>query len=200
MNATILNGALAGDGFVDGVQELLAGQLAAAGCQVRTWTLRDEKMAYCLGCFECWTRYPGLCRIDDAGREVTASLIGSDLVIYLSPVTFGGYSSELKKALDRSICLVMPFFTRIDGEVHHRPRYERYPGLVGVGVLPAADPEQERIFAALLGRNALNLHAPFNAAGFVYRNQQAGMIRTRLNHLLREIGLAQPQLAPEVMA
>src|SRR5690606_3517069 len=110
-------------------------RLVSRGEKVQTWTLRDEKVAYCLGCFECWTKSPGICRIDDAGRAIAASIIAGDLVVYLTPVTFGGYSSALKKAVDRSICLVSPFFTQIDGEVHHQPRYDRYPALLGIGVL-----------------------------------------------------------------
>lgn len=48
---------------------------------------------------------------------------------------------------------------KIEGEVHHKPRYERYPRLMGVGVLPQPDEESERIFTTLVSRNAINLHA-----------------------------------------
>ena len=171
MKATLLNGALPGDSFVDAVGAALQDTLQAEGWTVRPWTLGDEKIAYCLGCFECWTKTPGLCRIDDTGREVVESIIGGDLTIYLTPITFGGYSSELKKAVDRSIGLLSPFFTHIDGEVHHQARYDRYPSLVGVGVLPAPSPAQEQIFDTLVGRNAINLHAPKHSSVVLYRNQ-----------------------------
>ena len=144
-----------------------------------------QKIAYCLGCFECWTKTPGLCRIDDSGREVVESIIGGDLAIYLTPITFGGYSSELKKALDRSIGLISPFFTRIDGEVHHRARYDHYPSIFGVGVLPAPHPAQEQIFATLVGRNAINMHAPRHSSVVLYRSQEpaaaAAALRGTLN-------------------
>ena len=171
MQATILNGALHGDDFVDAVGAALRDHLQAAGWAVTPWTLRDDKIAYCLGCFECWTKTSGLCRIDDAGRDVAASMIASDLTLYLTPITFGGYSSALKKAVDRAICLVSPFFTYIDGEVHHHARYDRYPALVGVGILPAPHGEQEQIFQTLIGRNAINLHAPVHASVVFYRSQ-----------------------------
>ncbi len=200
MNTTILNGALLGDDYIDSLQEGLVGQLSARGHRVRAWTLREEKVAFCLGCFECWTKYPGLCRIDDVGRDVTGSIINSDLVVYLTPVTFGGYSSKLKKALDRSIGLILPFFTRIEGEVHHVPRYDRYPRLLGLGVLPAPDPEQEQLFTALLRRNAINMHAPASAAGFVYRNQDKTEALACLEPLLSETGLAQHQLIVDKMS
>ncbi len=184
VNATLLNGALPGDSFVDAVAAALQEHLQAAGWTVTPWTLRDAKLAYCLGCFECWTKTPGLCRIDDAGREVARSVIGSDLAIYLTPITFGGYSSELKKAVDRCICLVSPFFTHIEGEVHHHARYARYPSLLGVGVLPAPHAAQERIFRTLLARNAINLHAPTHNSAIIYRSQEPAAVAAALRSAL----------------
>jgi multimeric flavodoxin WrbA len=171
MKATLLNGALPGDGYIDAVAAALQDMLQSQGWAVTPWTLRDDKSAYCLGCFECWTKTPGLCRIDDAGRDIARSVIRSDLVIYLTPVTFGGYSSELKKAVDRIICLISPFFKKIDGEVHHQARYDRYPALLGMGVLQAPHSAQEQIFHTLIGRNAINMHAPAHRSAVVYRSQ-----------------------------
>jgi hypothetical protein len=177
MKATILNGARAGDAAVGAINDTMMDELTRQGWQVESLALRELKMAYCLGCFECWTKTPGLCRMDDDARDVATAMIGSDLVIYLTPVTFGGYSSDLKRAVDRCICLVAPFFTTIEGEVHHRPRYTRYPALVGIGVLPGPDPEQEQLFKTLVGRNALNLHAPFHAAHVVTPANGNGTVR-----------------------
>ncbi len=169
MDALILNGALAGDADADAVQELLRRELAAAGCRPQATVLRDVPVAYCQGCFECWLKTPGMCKTDDAGREIAAAFIRSDVVVLLTPVTFGGYSSELKKALDRIAGLVLPFFMHIRGEVHHRPRYARYPALLAVGMLPQPDPAQERVFHTLVQRNALNFHAPWHEARVLYR-------------------------------
>jgi multimeric flavodoxin WrbA len=44
---------------------------------------------------------PGECVIKDAGCDVARDVSHSDLVILLTPMSFGGYSSELKKAVDR---------------------------------------------------------------------------------------------------
>jgi len=184
VKATILNGALPGDTFVDAVSAALQDILQTEGWIITPWTLRDEKLAYCLGCFECWTKTPGMCRIDDTGRDVARSVIGSDLTIYLTPITFGGYSSELKKAVDRIICLISPFFTRIDGEVHHHARYTRYPDLLGVGVLPAPHPDQEHIFDTLIGRNAINLHAPEHNSVVLYRSQEPAAVATAVRSAL----------------
>lgn len=33
----------------------------------------------------------------------------------------------LKNAMDRNICIVHPHLEEVDGEVHHKKRYDRYP-------------------------------------------------------------------------
>jgi len=130
---------------------------------------------------------PGGCLIDDAAREVSRKMIGSDLVVYVTPITFGGYSSELKKALDRSIGLISPFFTRINGEVHHRKRYAQAPKLLGVGIVHEPDEESERIFKTLIGRNAINMHNPAHAACVVYEDQSDHEIQAITRATLGEL-------------
>ncbi len=189
MNVLILDGALADNASVNAVSQHLQQALTASGWRVEAVELRKQKIAYCLGCFDCWTKSPGVCKIDDDGRTVTAAMLASDLVIYLTPLTFGGYSSELKKALDRSICLVSPFFTRIDGEVHHKPRYDRYPAILGVGVSLAPSDVQAAIFAQLIERNALNLYAPTHGAITVRADAPASTIEQALHGALLQMGI-----------
>ena len=114
----------------------------------------------------------------------------SDLSVLFTPVIFGGYSAELKKALDRALlCLVAPFFMKINGEVHHKPRYVRYPRLMGVGVLPHADKESEEIFKKVVERNALNLHVPAHIAGVILSDQGEEKSRKHIKTLLTAIGV-----------
>jgi hypothetical protein len=176
MNALLLDGSLPGDVQLGEVQHALAGELGTRGHTTRTLVLREAPIAYCQGCFDCWVRSPGLCRTDDAGRDVARAFIQSDVVVFLTPVTFGGYSSELKKAIDRLICLVSPFFTRVQGEVHHQMRYGSYPRLLAIGVLPEPCAEEESVFHALVRRNAINMHAPWHASRTVYRSLAADAV------------------------
>jgi multimeric flavodoxin WrbA len=169
MRAVILNGALAGDETCAAVETELASALAVLGWEVASLRLRDLTIAYCKGCFGCWVKTPGVCPTRDDAGSVTRSFVRSDLAVLLTPVVFGGYSSELKKALDRSAGIVLPFFTRINGEVHHQRRYQRYPALLAIGVVDRADPAEERIFTTLVGRNAINFHAPAHDVAFVGR-------------------------------
>jgi multimeric flavodoxin WrbA len=195
MRAIILDGALKNDSKTAAIAESVQQVLASTGWIAEVVALREQKAAYCLGCFDCWTKSPGICRIDDDGRTVTAAMLASDLAIYLTPLTFGGYSSELKKALDRSICLVSPFFTRIEGEVHHKARYDCYPAILGVGVTTAYNEVQAAIFARLIERNALNLHAPAHAAIIVHNGAPATTTAAALAQALAHMNIDRKVIA-----
>ena len=158
MKALILNGGTEADQDMDAVHQVARQELSRAGWCVQEFVLRDTAIADCLGCFGCWVKTPGTCVIPDAGREVAAAMIQSDIIVLLTPVTFGGYSSPLKKAMDRIIPLLSPFFTTINGEVHHKPRYDRFPDFFGVGLLGHEDNNSRAIFNRLIERNALNFH------------------------------------------
>src|SRR3972149_461771 len=164
MKTVILNGARNEDRWNAVISRLLVEEISSLGHSTDLLTLEGIRIAPCTGCFGCWVKPPGMCVKDDAGRDVAKSALLCDLLVFLPPVTFGGYSSELKKAVDRLIPLLSPFFVRIGEEIHHGPRYPKYPPILGVGLLPAPDPEQERIFRTLVGRNAVNYHSPFHVA------------------------------------
>jgi multimeric flavodoxin WrbA len=187
VNALILNGALRGDDGLTPIEQAISAALNVRGWSVERIHLRDLTIAYCQGCFDCWVKTPGVCKTKDAAGEVTRAIVRTDLLVLLSPVTVGGYSSELKKALDRSIGIVSPFFTRIEGEVHHKQRYARYPSLLAVGVVAGDDPEERQIFSTLVARNAFNFHAPAHAAGFVPRAAAPAEMRSTIADLITAV-------------
>jgi len=161
--ACLLNGG-DGDPGVDKLTDNLAGQLASLGWAVDIQVIRSLRIAPCKGCFACWVATPGVCIIDDDGRDVARRVVQSDLAAFITPVTFGGYSSILKHAVDRLIPLILPYFRKVNGEVHHVPRYESYPSLLGVGLAEEGRPDAERIFGTVVKRNAINMQAPRHAA------------------------------------
>jgi len=157
---TILNGSLESDDRCDQLAALLRDRLFAEAWEVVVHRPDSMQIAPCLGCFGCWVKTPGECVIDDDARGIARDVVQSDLVVYLTPIVFGGYSATLKSAMDRLIPLIMPYFARVRGEVHHVKRYARYPRVLGIGLLPYPDPDQEELFAALVDRSSLNMRSP----------------------------------------
>ena len=190
MRVTVLDGTREGCETEADAREVLIGELEARGWEVTTHLLRKMEIAPCLGCFRCWVQTPGECVVNDDARDLAPAVVQSDLVVYLTPVTFGGYSSELKKGLDRLICVVAPDFTVVGGETHHRTRYERYPRLLGVGLLDGADPDCERVFCTLVERNAINMHSPAHAAGVLHTGSGPAGMETEVRALLESVEAA----------
>lgn len=88
--------------------------------QIQHLVIREMKIASCVDDFLCWTKPPGICKNKDDNRLVAKAMVQSDLLVLLSPITFGGYSSLLKKGLDHQIQVISPFFAKVQGETHHR--------------------------------------------------------------------------------
>ena len=188
MKALVLNGAEDEESIVNMVSDYLIDFLRINGHEVEVVALRNENIAGCLGCFGCWLKTPGECVINDAGRALPRKVIQSDMVFLLTPVAFGMYSSGLKRALDRFPCpILLPFFKNINGEIHHEKRYEKYPALIAVGVLPNPDEESENTFKTLVVRNGINLHTTATSS-IVYSTDKPQTIKEKVMTTLSKAG------------
>lgn len=161
MKALILNGEEIDGLSLKHISKSIKEELVSCDFEVEEILLKEKEIADCLGHFKCWVKTPGICIIDDYGRETAAKLINSGLVIFLTPVIFGSYSYQLKKALDRMIPLISPFFKKIKGETHHKKRYSKYPSILAVGVMEKMNQVQIQIFRELVERNCINFHSAY---------------------------------------
>jgi hypothetical protein len=135
----------------------LAIELNKLGHQVFLFRIREKNIKYCNGCWTCWWKTPGMCVHHDDMPELYRSYLASDLVLHYSPLLMGFVSSLLKTVNDRSVPLVHPYGELVQGECHHRARYDTYP-LMGLIVDPLdADAEDLQITKTLYERMALNL-------------------------------------------
>jgi len=144
-------------------------------------TFCEERFAPCTGCYECWLKTPGKCGLQDAANPVMADAIAADTVIWTTRVRFGSWDPIAKAALDRSIGLVSPFFTTVDGETHRQKRYAHYPRWKVVAVTDDQTTEADRErFRTLVARNALNLHSEEAVVAFVDEGASADDVREAL--------------------
>jgi multimeric flavodoxin WrbA len=196
MKALVLDGSLVNDPTGGRVSEALLEGLGVQGWGIEHVLLREKKIHSCNGDFFCWTKHPGKCMYDDDNRDIARSLIHSDVVVYLTPVTFGGYSSTLKRFVDHQIQNISPFFTRRNGETHHKPRYEKYPDTLAVGWLEEPDPRAESVFHNLVYRNYWNFYASKAISGILYSYQSDSEIRSHVEQWLKRVGNAYPVEIP----
>ena len=187
MKALILNGAKSNNNESTKIFDLMLEELKELNWEIISIVLEDKNIGYCTGCFGCWVQTPGECVIKDFEENVVKDMVHSDLIIYLTPITFGGYSSILKKALDRQIGRVLPYFTKVDGEVHHSKRYEKQQSLLSIGLLDKPDTEKEEIFKMLVARNAINMWAPFQQTIIYLKGEDESEFSNTFNKALTEV-------------
>ena len=101
MRALVLNGVRDGRDSTNEVCEVVTSTLETANWETARYTLREVGIADCSGRGGCAFKTPGLCVFPDAANEIMGKLARSDLFVLFTPLTFGGYSSQLKKVLDR---------------------------------------------------------------------------------------------------
>ncbi|NOT03929.1 MAG: NAD(P)H dehydrogenase [Anaerolineales bacterium] len=180
MKTLILDGSQTNDPTSEKIKSSLRTQIPNA----ETLVLCEQKIGNCAGDFFCWVRSPGVCNTNDDNRIIAEKIMHSDLVIYLTPVTFGGYSSALKRMVDHQIQNITPFFTTIDGEIHHQPRYKNYPDVLTIGWMDQPDAQSEAVFRQLVHRNAINMYASTSVSGLVNRESNLDeQIQSWLNEI-----------------
>lgn len=127
--------------------------------EVDSYCISSLNLKYCTGCWSCWWKTPGECAIKDGAESIFKSVIHSDFLLLVSPMTAGFVSSELKKIMDRLIVLLHPYIQMINGESHHHKRYDSYPSLgVLLGREAGSDEEDLMITESLFKRFSLNFH------------------------------------------
>jgi len=187
MKALILIGSKTDDSESVKIHDIILEELKKLNWDATSISLEDKDIAYCLGCFGCWVQTPGECVIKDYEETIVRKMVNTDLIIYITPIVFGGYSSILKKALDRQISRVLPYFTKIDGEVHHKKRYDKDQSLLSIGILDKPDAEKEEVFKTLVTRNSINMWSPYHQAMIFTRDQDSLDFVNNFNKALREV-------------
>lgn len=82
-----------------------------------------KDIRYCVGCYHCWLKTPGVCSIKDDHEEVLSSYVQYENIVYISDTSFGFINSETKRIVDRILPL-QTFVTQYkDGETRKCQRY-----------------------------------------------------------------------------
>ena len=162
------------------VKQELEGFLLRNDHIVSTYDIQTQDMHYCVGCFGCWVKTPGECVFKDISSDINKAYIGSDITIFVSPIKYGCYTPVIRRTLDRMIPNILPFFKKIHGELHHAPRYRKYPGFVAFGYGEDITLEEEDTFHSLCNANAINFQV--NKAK-IYISRKETELEDRLNSL-----------------
>ena len=169
MKVTILNGnPNASNTVFDDYLKKLSDALSSDRNEIAIFTLRDMDLKYCRGCWGCHLKTPGECMVKDDTREIRRQYINSDLALFASPVVMGFTSALLKRAHEKIIPLLHPYFAFVQNEVHHAARYDKYP-LMALLLEKGEDTDEEDIgiISDIYRRDAINFWASFSFTRFI---------------------------------
>jgi multimeric flavodoxin WrbA len=163
----------------DGDDRREAGSALAAWAEKRgheTVMAGAPDLKPCLGCFGCWIKTPGYCVVKgDEGAAFVRSLYEADLVVLGGDTPYGSFALPIKAALDRAIPLLLPYFRKFRGEMHHVPRYERLPRFLSAAFGEASEAE-EATYLELVRSFCDNVSCPRQKRSFRYRGDAAALV------------------------
>ncbi|MFH0902775.1 MAG: NAD(P)H-dependent oxidoreductase [Pseudomonadota bacterium] len=120
----ILDGDPRGPGFpLDNALARLVTESLAKGDLCQRLRLSQLTIHQCVGCFDCWLKTPGRCRLRDDGSKLVAAIASASTLVFASPMRMGFTAALLKRATDRLIPIALPYIEVVNGECHHRTRY-----------------------------------------------------------------------------
>jgi multimeric flavodoxin WrbA len=150
----------------DGPFEQIRQVLADNQYRTTLFDLAEMDIHPCRSCGSCGLRTAGQCVIGDDMQPVLRAFASSKIVIFITPIRFGGYSSDLKKAIDRLLPVGLPYYIVKGGHMLHPMRYGR-KYFVGIGLSENNDPTEEINFRRLVQANGINMLS--DSTSLVYR-------------------------------
>lgn len=191
MSAVIFNGSLKNQEDLISLQKILEEELSNVGLSPESFVLHQIEIKSCIGCFKCWDTTPGICTgvKGDRANEIAEKVIQSKLLVFLTPLTFGGFSSEIKKIIERLLPLLQPGINLIKGESHHRRRYKRYPSLIAIASADKDDEEENILFKLLIDRFSKNFYPPNHRSEVFKTGTDLDTMREKVKQFIEEMEL-----------
>jgi Multimeric flavodoxin WrbA len=131
---------------------LLFEKLKDCGEKVEYISVSDLDIKTCYGCGSCGTKTYRKCVLEDDMEAVLRKLIQADKMLLVSPLTWGSYSSSIKKILDRSCVLGDIHYYVVSGEIVKGMR-SSIKKLYAVGIKDNYSEEEKNVFHKLVHEN-----------------------------------------------
>ena len=170
MKVTIFNGSPRGKkGNTHFMAKEFSKGAEQAGAEVENIFLVKRKINPCRGCFTCWIKTPGICVIYDDMAELIQKFVGSDIVVFATPVYLDNVTGIMKNFMDRLIAVADPHFEKDEGgECVHIGRPEKPAKLVVISNCGFPEQSHFQVLELLFKRVARNMRT--EVIGEIYRS------------------------------
>jgi multimeric flavodoxin WrbA len=187
LKAVILDASISAGTIETSIVRLIESEFQNSGHAFTTFTLRDMNILPCRSCGACGFKSPGVCVQQDDAPGIIRAVANCSLLVMVTPLNFGGYPSQLKKALDRFMILGLTLYMVKSGHLLHPMRYTP-PSVFAVGLARDEAECKDNILELLVSRNAMNLGSPRHKAlvfdRSVYSEPAANEIKRALSEVM----------------
>ncbi|WP_283408973.1 NAD(P)H-dependent oxidoreductase [Anoxynatronum buryatiense] len=152
--------------------------------------LRTLHLEPCACCEACAYKTPGVCALKDDTATLMRHIAPAATLVLLTPVRFGGYSAQMKEAVDKFMLLAQPGYALYRGSLVHPARYGTKK-IIGIGVAESLSDSAAANFSRLVAHNAQNLQSSWNA-GVVNPRQSPEELRRLVSSLVNEAAATAP--------
>jgi multimeric flavodoxin WrbA len=166
MRVMIIDGSSSSDVFVIKMCTSLDDMLIERDVPHEIVHLEERRIVPCKRCGGCWVDTPGLCKEGDDANALNRSWMASHLIVLLTRMTFGGYSSLIKDLLDKQISTSCPYMVIGKEGVEHQMRYDDQPSILAIAACDELRQCDSETFKMLVKQNGTTLHS-HNAKSFV---------------------------------
>ncbi|MBT7790752.1 MAG: hypothetical protein HN757_17980 [Calditrichaeota bacterium] len=130
-----------------------------ADAEVEVINLREYNVKYCLGCYSCWTKTPGVCRHkDDMSNILLPKFLESDIVVYATPLFHRTFTAPLKAFIERTLPVALPYL-EADNERTNHPIRVKVPNFVLLSVAGFPELEEFQLLSDLAQYNFNSNHS-----------------------------------------
>lgn len=151
--------------------------------------LGTKNILPCSACMACQIKNPGICVRKDDMQDLLPIYIQSDIAVLVTPLFCGGYSSELKKFIDRLCPVLAACFEKRYGETWHVPRYPKRPVMIGIG-LSDSPRTSETLYHQLFSRNMRQFNISEYCSQVIVKGMNQGELQKIFNHCFNMAGIA----------
>lgn len=100
------------------------GELSAGKADCEVIHTENMRITHCIGCNDCWLKTPGICSVKDDYEILLKAFIRHDDILFISAVSLGFVTPQMKHIIDRILPLVTMFMSFKDGQIRHVGRYD----------------------------------------------------------------------------
>ncbi|MCX8130883.1 MAG: NAD(P)H-dependent oxidoreductase [Clostridia bacterium] len=167
------------------ISEALVETIRDRGIEPLHFKLENMEILQCRSCGACSFKSPGKCIVKDDMHDILREIAKCSVLIMLTPIRFGGYSSNLKKAADKLMHLCLPTYTVKYGHLLHPARYGT-KFMLGIGVYAGNSKDEESSYKRLVENNALNVQYKHKAI-VLKQSEDIAEVKEKVACTLREV-------------